>query len=250
MVYSITKFRHYLLGRKFTFHVVGLLRECVVKRGGTTGVLYQRAGEKGERERTGYVRPKIHRDTTLRHRRRDRINICINTMTNKSNNSQWGAGRLQPNRLANRCRCLFVDAQKGLQDGGVVGSTRAFLRAARASPKPAHTKAMELGKEKQREKRPDSVRQHFVLSTRERSLNPPCLPPFIGQEGSRSGINFLPTESTYLGSSMYLILSYIQHRACVREEPVPMLWCTDCACGRFSSRHRATSPSILELAST
>ena len=29
-------------------HVVGLLRECVGKRGGTTGVLYQRAREKGE----------------------------------------------------------------------------------------------------------------------------------------------------------------------------------------------------------
>ena len=91
------------------------------KRGGTTGVLYQRASEKGERERTGYVRPKIHRDTALRHRRREldtdterreRINICINKMTNKSNNPQWGAGRLQPNRPANRCRCLFVNAQK------------------------------------------------------------------------------------------------------------------------------------------
>ena len=30
---------------------------------------------------------------------------------------------------------------------------------------------------------------------------PPRLPPFIGQEGSRLGINFLPTESNYLGSS-------------------------------------------------
>ena len=50
---------------------VGLLCNCVEKRGGTTGVLYQRAREKGERERTGYVRPKIHRDTALRHRRRE-----------------------------------------------------------------------------------------------------------------------------------------------------------------------------------
>ena len=33
------------------------------------------------------------------------------------------------------------------------------------------------------------------------SLLPPRLPPFIGQEGSRSGINFLPTESNYLGST-------------------------------------------------
>ena len=34
-----------------------------------------------------------------------------------------------------------------------------------------------------------------------RSLFPPHLPPFIDQEGSRSGINFLPTESNYLGST-------------------------------------------------
>ena len=87
---------------------------------------------------------------------------------------------------------------------------------------PAQKDAMEIGKEKQREKRPDSVGQDFVLSTRERPL-PPRLRPFIGQEGSRSGINFLPTESTRLGSSMYNILSSLQHRACVREEPVPTL---------------------------
>ena len=53
------------------WHVVELLRDCVEKRGGTTEVLYQRAIEKGERERTSYVRPKIHRDTALRHRRRE-----------------------------------------------------------------------------------------------------------------------------------------------------------------------------------
>ena len=56
--------------------------------------------------------------------------------------------------------------QKG-QVGGAAGSTRAFLRTARASLKPAQTEAMEQGKEKQGEKRPDSVRQHFVLSTRD-----------------------------------------------------------------------------------
>ena len=52
-------------------YVVELLRDCVGKLGGTTGVLYQRASEKGKRERTGYVRPKIHRDTTLRHQRHE-----------------------------------------------------------------------------------------------------------------------------------------------------------------------------------
>ena len=37
---------------------------------------------------------------------------------------------------------------------------------------------------------------------------------------------------------MYLILSYVQLSACVREELVPTLRCTDCARGRFSSRQR------------
>ena len=37
---------------------------------------------------------------------------------------------------------------------------------------------------------------------------------------------------------MYLIHFYIQQRMYVREEPVHALWCTDCACGRFSSRQR------------
>ena len=57
--------------RFVNLNVVGLIRNCVEKRGGTTGVLNQRASEKGERERTGYVRPEIHRDTALRHRRHE-----------------------------------------------------------------------------------------------------------------------------------------------------------------------------------
>ena len=59
----------------------------------------------------------------------------------------------------------------------------------------------------------------------------PRLPPFIGYEGSHSALkSYLP----YLTTSdlpMYL------DRSCVREEPVPTLRSTDCACGRFSSRH-------------
>ena len=67
--------------------------------------------------------------------------------------------------------------------------------------KPAHTKAMELGKEKQREKRPESVRQHFVLSARKDPHRLPRLPPFIGDEGSRSGLtSYLP----YLTTSIFL----------------------------------------------
>ena len=48
-------------------YAVEIIRNCVEKRGGTTGVLNQRAGENGDRERAGYVRPEIHRDTALRH---------------------------------------------------------------------------------------------------------------------------------------------------------------------------------------
>ena len=38
---------------------------------------------------------------------------------------------------------------------------------------------------------------------------------------------------------MSLILSYVQHKAYVHEEPVPMLRRTDSARGRFSSRQRS-----------
>ena len=54
------------------FHYgVGIIRDCVGKQGGTAGVLNQRASEDGERERAGYARPEIHRDTALRHRKRE-----------------------------------------------------------------------------------------------------------------------------------------------------------------------------------
>ena len=64
-------------------------------------------------------------------------------------------------------------------------------------------------------------------------LFPPRLPPFIGQEGSRSGINFLPTELP-----MYLTPYYIQRRSRTREGPVCTRSCTNCAWGLFSSRQR------------
>ena len=59
------------------------------------------------------------------------------------------------------------DARKGKQVGGAAGRARAFLETARASSKTC------TGKEsyraaKQREKRPESDRQHFVLPTRDR----------------------------------------------------------------------------------
>ena len=63
--------------------------------------MYQRASEKGERERTGYVRPKIHRDTALRKQktrigtdteRRERINVYNNKMTNNKQQPTMGRG--------------------------------------------------------------------------------------------------------------------------------------------------------------
>ena len=57
-------------------------------------------------------------------------------------------------------------ARKGKQVGGVAGRSQGFLETARASSKTC------TGKEsyraaKQREKRPESDRQHFVLPTRD-----------------------------------------------------------------------------------
>ena len=69
------------------------------------------------------------------------------------------------------------------QVGGAAESTRAFLEAAGASTKPAQ-KAMELWRGEQREKRPEAVRQHFVLPARD-TLFFPRPPPFIGQGAVR-----------------------------------------------------------------
>ena len=48
---------------------------------------------------------------------------------------------------------------------------------------------------------------------------PPLLYPL--QKGAVSLINYLPTESNYLGSTLYLLLDSIQQRVCTREGPVP-----------------------------
>ena len=73
--------------------------------------------------------------------------------------------------------------KRGKQDGGDAGSTRAFFRAARASPKPAQKKVVELWRLKEREASgfgPTALRPLYV-----RSPLSPRLPPFIDQEGSR-----------------------------------------------------------------
>ena len=62
-------------------------------------------------------------------------------------------------------------AQKGKQDGGVAGSTRRSSEQ-REPPKTCTEEAMDLWRMKEREKRPNSVRQHFVLSTRDALFSP------------------------------------------------------------------------------
>ena len=82
------------------------------------------------------------------------------------------------------------------QVGGAAGSTRAFLRTARASLKPAQKEAMELWK-KYREISIRIWSNNTSSSLHARSLLPPYLPPFIGQEGSRSALtSYLPNLPT------------------------------------------------------
>ena len=85
------------------------------------------------------------------------------------------------------------------QVGGAAGRTWAFLETAQASSKPCTEK---LWSRKQREKRPESDRQHFVLSTRDPLLLPRP-PPFIAQEGAVQHsipTNRILTDSILLGT--------------------------------------------------
>ena len=53
----------------------------------------------------------------------------------------------------------------------------------------------------------------------------PRLPLFYSfKKGVVLLINYLPTESNYLGSPLYLILYYIQKRVRTRKGPVPTLY--------------------------
>ena len=67
-----------------------------------------------------------------------------------------------------------------------------------------------------------AIRQHFVLSTRDPLLSPsPSL--YILKKGAVSLINYPPNKSNYLGSSLYLIPSYLHRRSRTREGPVRTL---------------------------
>ena len=88
-------------------------------------------------------------------------------MTNSKQRPTTGRGSVTAEQAGEQMPMPVRYKTEKEQVGGAVGSAQAFLRTTRASLKPAHPQAMELRKEKQREKRPESVRQHFVLSARE-----------------------------------------------------------------------------------
>ena len=101
MIYSINKFRHYLLGKKFTFHVVGFVRDYVGEtRRDHRGLEPKSKRERGKRENRlratgdtqGHGPPtqktRIDADT----KRHKRTSICINKMTNKKLQPTMGRG--------------------------------------------------------------------------------------------------------------------------------------------------------------
>ena len=153
------------------------------------------------------MRAKIHRDTALRHRRREldtdtERRECVNILTTTNNNQQSTMGRgVGYNRTGRRTdadACLLTH-RKGV-GWRCCWKHTGNPQSSASLPKPAQKEAMELWK-RDRERSVRIRSDSTSSSLRARSLLPPRLPPFIGQEGSRSGINFLPTESNYLGST-------------------------------------------------
>ena len=109
-------------------------------------------------------------------------------MTNKATTHKRArVGYNRTGRQTDADVCSLI-AQKGLQDGGGVGSTRAFLRAARASPKTCTLESYGTTEREASGFGPTTFRPLHVRS---------LLPPFIGQEGSRSALTtYLPNLTT------------------------------------------------------
>ena len=124
--------------------------------------------------------------------------MCIYILTNDK--QQIARSRLQPNRPANRCRCLLVSA-KGETGWRCCRKHTGVPQSSASLPETCteeSCRAMENERERSVWIRSDSTSSSLRAIP---PFFPPRLPPFIGQEGSRLGINFLPTESNYLGSS-------------------------------------------------
>ena len=127
------------------------------ERGGTTGVLNRRAGD-WRKGREVHARLRMSRETqglgpstqkTLMDTKTVKdanVNVCI--LTNDKHNI--ARSRLQPNRPANRCRCLFVNAQKrGRLE--VPPEAHGLSSEQREPPETCTEEAMELGRKTERE---------------------------------------------------------------------------------------------------
>ena len=79
------------------------------------------------------------------------------------------------------------------------------------------------GEGEQREKRPKSVRQHFVLSPEMPSSSSSS--SFYSSRRSRSALNADLPYLTLFDPPRYLIRPHVQLGAHVCEEPVPTPWC-------------------------
>ena len=160
--------------------------------------------------------------------------IYINKMTNNKQQPTMGRG-VGYNRTGRRTDADTCSLTHRKEVGWRCCRKHTGIPQSSASlPKPAQKGATELWK---REKRsvcnPTALRPLYA-----RSPFSLLLPPFyILKKGAVSLLNCPPNKSNYLGSSLYLIPSYLHRRSRTREGPVRTRLCTGCAWGRFSSRH-------------
>ena len=197
--------------------------------------------EKRKKTETRGEYARKHRDTALRHRRASRHRnrktrmyqyILINTNNKQQSTMGRGVGY---NRTGRRTDVDTCSSMHRKEVGWRCCRKHTGIPQSSASlPKPAQKGATELWK---REKRsvcnPTTLRPLYA-----RSPFSLLLPPFyILKKGAVSLLNCPPNKSNYLGSSLYLIPSYLHRRSRTREGPVRTRLCTGCAWGRFSSRH-------------
>ena len=101
------------------------------------------------------------------------------------------SGQRTANGPANRCRCLFASMHER-------GAGRRCCRTRSGGPRSSASlletlhRSYGAGNRKQREKRPEAARQHFVLSTRD-PLSSSSSSSFYSSRTSRSALNaYLP----------------------------------------------------------
>ena len=155
---------------------------------------------------------------------------------NKHQQTNLSTNRLQPNRPANRCRCLLVSA-KGEMGWRCCRKHTGVPQSSASLPKTC-TKESYGAMENERE-RSVRIRSDNTSSSLRAIPSLSTSPSFYSfKKGAVSLINYPPNKPILLGSSLYLIPSYLHRRSRTREGPVRTRLCTDCARGRFSSRQR------------